>query len=213
MGYGHGEIDRLVAEDKPLRPPSATGGFEDLVADMAAANITLSTVAIGDKPNLPLMTGLAQWGNGKSYVAQRDSEIPALFVTEARRLLGDVADRGAVSAGRQKARSEVLTGHRFRRRAPRSRASSPANRSASRTCCCEAKAGAPVLAETRYGLGKTVAFLSDAKNRWASDWLGWPGYGKFWAQVVRDAARGAGAQELSWQVMRQGGYGVLASPR
>ena len=33
MGYGQGEIDRLVAEDKPLRPPSASGGFEDLVAN------------------------------------------------------------------------------------------------------------------------------------------------------------------------------------
>ena len=73
----------------------------------------------------------------------------------------------------------------------------------------QAKHEQPLLAETRYGLGKTVAFLSDAKNRWAADWLAWPGYGKFWAQVVRDAARGAATQEFAWQVTRHGGEGLL----
>jgi hypothetical protein len=73
----------------------------------------------------------------------------------------------------------------------------------------EAKPGQPLLAETRYGLGKTVAFLSDAKNRWAVDWIGWPGYGKLWAQIVRSAARGAATQELAWHVTRDGGEARL----
>ena len=207
MGYGKGDIDRLIGEDKPSRPLSASGGFEELVADMAAAGITLSTVAIGDKPNLPLMTGLAQWGSGKSYVAQRDSEIPALFVTEARRLLGDslieepfrpqVRQHSAALTGVDFAAGPLLKGFV---------AGKPKRFS---DVLLEAKASAPVLAETRYGLGKTVAFLSDAKNRWASDWLVWPGYAKFWAQVVRDAARGPGSQELSWHVERQGDQAIL----
>jgi len=29
-------------------------------------------------------------------------------------------------------------------------------------------------------------FSSDAKSRWASDWVKWPGYDKFWTNVVRD---------------------------
>ena len=206
MGYGHGEIDKLVAEEKPAHPPSA-GGFEDLVADMAAANITLSTVAIGDKPNLPLMTGLAQWGNGKSYVAQRDSEIPALFVTEARRLLGESLIEEPFRPV-AKGRSETLAGIDFAS-APELKgfvASKPKRFS---DVLLQAKQEQPLLAETRYGLGKTVAFLSDARNRWAVDWLAWPGYGKFWAQVVRDAARGAAAQEFAWQVTRHRGEGSL----
>src|ERR1051326_3369226 len=43
----------------------------------------------------------------------------------------------------------------------------------------------PVLASWQYGLGKAVAFTSDAKNRWAAQWINWPSYAKFWAQVVR----------------------------
>jgi uncharacterized membrane protein len=207
MGYGHGAIEKLIGEDVAVHPPSASGGFEDLVADMAAADITVSTVAIGEKPNLPLMTGLANWGSGKSYVAKRDSEIPALFVTEARRLLGEslVEEPFRPIA---KGRSEVLAGIDFKS-GPELKGFVAAKAKRFSDVLLEAKDGQPLLAETRYGLGKTVAFLSDAKNRWAVDWLAWPGYGKFWAQVVRDAARDAATPEFTWQVARHGGEGSL----
>jgi hypothetical protein len=39
------------------------------------------------------------------------------------------------------------------------------------------------------GLGQAVAFTSDVKNRWAVDWLRWPGYGRFWAHLVRSTMR------------------------
>ncbi len=51
------------------------------------------------------------------------------------------------------------------------------------------EAGDPLLAWWRYGLGMSVAFTSDAKSRWAADWISWPNYGKFWAQIVRHAMR------------------------
>jgi hypothetical protein len=61
-----------------------------------------------------------------------------------------------------------------------------------------------LLAETHYGLGKTVVFLSDVKNRWAADWLTWPGYAKLWAQIVRDSARRDAGDGVRWQVQREG---------
>jgi hypothetical protein len=200
MGYGVGNIERLIGEDAPQHPTSASGGFEDLVAEMAAANITLSTVAIGDKPNLPLMTGLADWGHGKSYVAQRDSEIPGLFAAEARRLLGEsLVEEPFRPIAR--GRSEMLAGLDFAS-GPELKGFVASKAKRFSDVLLAAKQGQPLLAETRYGLGRSVAFLSDAKNRWAVDWLGWPGYGKFWAQVVRSAARGAATQELAWRVTR-----------
>jgi len=53
----------------------------------------------------------------------------------------------------------------------------------------ESTRGEPILARWRQGLGQVVAFTSDVKNRWAVDWLRWPGYGKFWAQLVRSTMR------------------------
>jgi hypothetical protein len=35
----------------------------------------------------------------------------------------------------------------------------------------------------------SAAFTSDAKSRWSAEWLTWPGYGKFWTQVVRHLLR------------------------
>src|SRR6185503_20744975 len=43
----------------------------------------------------------------------------------------------------------------------------------------------PVLATWQYGLGRSVAFTSDATGRWARDWLAWEGFPAFWVQAVR----------------------------
>jgi uncharacterized membrane protein len=45
--------------------------------------------------------------------------------------------------------------------------------------------GDPLLASWQYGLGKSVAFTSDAKGRWGAQWVNWNGYGPFWAQILR----------------------------
>jgi hypothetical protein len=47
----------------------------------------------------------------------------------------------------------------------------------------------PVYAVWQYGLGRSAAFTSDAKARWASSWMNWPGFGQFWAQLFRDTLR------------------------
>src|SRR5690606_7268396 len=44
---------------------------------------------------------------------------------------------------------------------------------------------APVLAHWQYGVGKSLAFTSDARPRWATDWVQWEGFRPFWSQAVR----------------------------
>jgi Ca-activated chloride channel family protein len=66
------------------------------------------------------------------------------------------------------------------------------------------EAGDPLLAWWRYGLGMSVAFTSDAKARWAAEWLSWPQFGQFWAQVARHALRRAEAKGTVVQVARSG---------
>lgn len=54
--------------------------------------------------------------------------------------------------------------------------------------------GDPILAAWQYGLGRAVAFTSDATSRWGTEWLGWGGYADFWNQAVRwTMARGSTA--------------------
>lgn len=51
--------------------------------------------------------------------------------------------------------------------------------------------GQPLLATWRYGLGQSAAFTSDARARWASEWLRWEGFAKFWTQLTRKLRRPA----------------------
>ncbi len=43
----------------------------------------------------------------------------------------------------------------------------------------------PLLAAWQYGLGRSVAFTSDAAARWGANWVTWDDYVRFWSQAVR----------------------------
>ena len=42
----------------------------------------------------------------------------------------------------------------------------------------------PLLAQWQYGLGRSVAWTSDATGKWAKSWIAWPGFSKFFSQLV-----------------------------
>jgi hypothetical protein len=61
----------------------------------------------------------------------------------------------------------------------------------------EADHGDPLLVRWQYGLGRAVVFTSDAKNRWAINWVAWPGFDKLWANIFRDLLPHAAPSETS----------------
>jgi len=63
--------------------------------------------------------------------------------------------------------------------------------------------GDPLLAHWRYGLGKVTAFSSDAKSRWASLRISrWPGYSRFWSQVLRENLLAHRQRSIAWTCAR-----------
>ena len=58
----------------------------------------------------------------------------------------------------------------------------------------EADKGDPLLVRWQYGLGRAAVFTSDAKNRWAANWVTWPGFDKLWANIFRDLLPHAAAE-------------------
>jgi hypothetical protein len=183
--------------------------YPEMAQRMQEKKITLSTVIIGELPNVELMTNLAKWTNGKSYLAATDQEIPQLFVTETKRALREsiveesfrpiVKHKGESIAGVEFAKGPELKGYVVSKAREFSEV------------LLEAKDKVPLLAQTHYGLGKTVAFMSDAKNHWAADWVNWPGYGKLWTQIVRDTIRRDSGDELVFDVARQGKEAVVSA--
>jgi hypothetical protein len=67
----------------------------------------------------------------------------------------------------------------------------------------------PVLAHWQTGLGRAVAYTSDATNRWGNAWVASGSYGKFWAQVVRSVARPPMSTDFDIRVTQDGGVGRI----
>ncbi len=63
----------------------------------------------------------------------------------------------------------------------------------------------PLLAHWTYGLGRAVAFTSDAGKRWTKAWVDWPSYAAFWSQVIRWSMRPADRGNLTLNVRREEG--------
>jgi len=53
--------------------------------------------------------------------------------------------------------------------------------------------GDAILAHWQVGLGRSVAFTSDASRRWGAKWVPWSQYKRFWTQAVRWCQRRASA--------------------
>lgn len=166
---------------------SAPGDFQGLAGEMAASRMTISTVALGQGSSEELLEDIARIGGGRYYFCDDPQSIPQVFAKETVEasqsainelpFLPQVVRPTQVLQGIDMELSPLLLGYVVTRPKP--------------TCefILASESGDPLLAWWRYGLGMTVAFTSDAKARWAAEWLAWPDFGPFWAQVIRHAMR------------------------
>ncbi|HPF37315.1 MAG TPA: VWA domain-containing protein [Phycisphaerae bacterium] len=158
-------------------------GYEDYVSQMGADGITLSAVGIGEGADMRLMEAIAQAGAGRAYFTNDVHSIPQIFTREALRasksmlverivepvfVSDDVAFREIDTEALPLLSGYVAT-------TPRANA----------RLVLASDTGDPLLARWRFGLGRTAAFTSDAKTRWAEDWIEWEDFAKFWSQLIR----------------------------
>lgn len=54
----------------------------------------------------------------------------------------------------------------------------------------------PLLAQWQFGLGRVVAYTSDASTRWGAQWVSWQGYKQFWEQHLRWVLRPQGSANV-----------------
>jgi uncharacterized membrane protein len=182
---------------------SEPADFEGIAQNMAQSKQTCSTVAVGDDCDFKVLQEIARVGNGRYYHAEDPSNIPQIFaketVTASKAAINEqpftplVTRPSQVIADIKFDDAPFLLGYVTTRPKPTSE------------LILATEKGDPLLAWWRYGLGMTVAFTSDAKSRWSAEWLSWPGYSKFWAQVVRHAMRKSDAKGVFVQVDQKDG--------
>ena len=186
---------------------SSDGDFEGLAADMAAARITVSTVAVGAEADQDLLERIADIGGGRYYLCDDPSSVPQIFAKETVEasksainelpFLPQVVRPTAVLSGIDLEAAPFLLGYVVTR--PK----------ATSEFILASETGDPVLAWWRYGLGMSVAFTSDISPRWSIEWMAWPEYGKFWAQVIRHAMRKTDTSGALLSVRRDGDQAIL----
>ncbi len=168
---------------------STPGPFYELTSEMVRGNITASTVGVGEGADMDLLTQIAQWGNGRFYQTNDPSTIPQIFTKETMTASKSAIQEFPFLAKPVRAvdflegvpwdEAPFLLGYVKTKPKPTSETWLITER------------GDPLLTTWRYGLGTTAAFTSDARNRWAVEWLRWPGFGKFWSQLLRRMSRPA----------------------
>jgi uncharacterized membrane protein len=143
-------------------------------------NITLSTVGVGNDA-APFLKDLAAIGGGRYHFTNDASSIPTIFTEEtslATRayLVEEPFFPTLVNS------SPILAGLNEVPRLYGYVASSPKDLA---QVVLQSEKKDPILATWQYGLGRSVAFTSDATGRWGRDWLQWKGFPTFWVQAVR----------------------------
>jgi len=68
----------------------------------------------------------------------------------------------------------------------------------------------PILAQWQYGLGRAVAFTSDATGRWAANWLDWDDFPRFWGQAVEWSITESASNSIEAFVAMQGEQAMLS---
>lgn len=184
--------DAADAEEKVAGEDGGTGvggSALEVASAMASARITTSVVALGSPQDrdTDFLKTLAERGGGRFYLTSDALTLPQIFTTETMKVAQSSIVEGAfqpvaagvspITAGIDWAGAPGLLGYHATK--PKPGAEVPLTTGS----------GEPLLAVWRYGLGWAGAFTSDAESRWAAEWLGWPGYGKFWAQVARGLMR------------------------
>jgi Ca-activated chloride channel homolog len=179
----------------------------EIIREMQAEKITTSVVAIGDGKDVPFLKLVAAAGGGRFYLATQASKLPAIFTQDVA-----LMSRSAIE--------ELTFVPEVRPGLEALRGVDPSSLPALFAYCLAdarplAQVGLvspkkdPILATWQYGLGTSLAFTSDAQSRWASRWIGWDGFGRFWAQATRSISRRLARNDYEVSVRPEGGKGVV----
>lgn len=181
---------------------SVPGDFEGIVQDMAALRITVSTIGLGSADN-ELLRKLSEIGRGRHYQCKDASQLPQVFARETMRVNQPAVKEEAILV-QQVRSSAAVTDIDFETAPFLLGYVVTTARPTSEVILLEPESLDPVLCWWKYGLGTAVAFTSDAKNRWAAEWLLWEDYSQFWAQLIRFCRPTVSTESLLLDIRQDG---------
>jgi uncharacterized protein YegL len=174
---------------------SEEGDSMTLSKDAVANHVTISTVGLGQDVNRAFLEKVAQLADGKSYFLNDPSGLEQIVLRDVKEHTGSTAVEKDVHPEVVN-RAEILDGVGIET-APPLRGYVRFLARPTTDLILRAGPEDPLLVRWQYGLGRAAVFASDAKNRWAANWVAWPGFDKLWANIFRDLLPHAESSEAS----------------
>lgn len=164
------------------------------------ADVTTSVIAIGSGFQ-PFMREMAREGGGNYHEVELIEAIPTIFTQEAVLATRSYIFEEAFTPGLS-ASSPIMSGIGAAPPLLGYVATTP-RQTAQVILRGPAPYFDPILASWQYGLGRVVAFTSDATARWAANWVAWPDFARFWNQAVQWTITESAADNLEARLIME----------
>lgn len=188
--------EKLLREDFPMAPGQqrhillvADGsdaeqqvGVPEQLATLRAQGVTVSVIAVGTGSDVPFLQATAVQGGGRFYLTERAADLPVIFTEDTAQARRSYIVEQAFYPGRGTSWPPLADVEAW---PPLLGYVATTPKPGAEIALRGAVPVDPVLAAWQYGLGRAVAWTSDASGRWAAPWLGWEEFARFWGQVVR----------------------------
>jgi hypothetical protein len=174
------DIDQLEVEN--------VGRSEELIREMAGERVTLSIFALGNPSDkdIAFLRHMAQLGRGDFYLVADVLSLPRYFRSEYQKKTGEQF-REEEFVPLVRTLSPLLRGVDANRLPPVGGMNLVTVRTGAEELLV-APYGAPLLAQWRYGRGRTAVFTADSGAHWAGPWYSWPDAERFWTQLIHEVA-------------------------
>ncbi|MDE0041923.1 MAG: glutamine amidotransferase, partial [Candidatus Poribacteria bacterium] len=181
------------------------GDFDTLAERIAADDIYVTTIAIGDAAQ-NLMQAIAERGQGNYVPVHNVNQLPRILADEVRQTQKYMVQETFQPIISEKG-SAIMAGIV---RLPRLHGYIATSEKEYSQVYIRSHQEHPILTAWHYGFGKSVAFTSDVKPGWAAEWIEWEQFAKFWGQVVNWAAPAhEGSRDFDLDVSHHGGVGQV----
>ena len=157
----------------------AASDLLELAAQTAEAHISITTIAIGDA-NRELLRQLSEVSGGSAVPVKNLQQLPTLLmeaVRETQRYIVQEPFQPVITAPSE----PIIEGIG---RLPQLHGYTATAEKQTAQVFIRSHKDEPLLAGWNFGLGKAIAWTSDAQPAWAKEWIPWQNFGKFWGGVV-----------------------------
>lgn len=180
------------------------GEYRELVAKLAAAQISVTTIRIGDNTvNLKLLQDISEGTGGSFHHVENAQMLPDLMLRDTSRALGKlnsqserffpaVGVRHMLLDNLEEGDLPYLSNYAFSKPKPSSETLLHVLRSDRRD---------PIVSVWRYGLGRVAAFTASPADD-AETWPGWQSYKQFWSQLGFWTARRESDEDIAVGAVR-----------